>query len=200
MHRDVKPSNILLIKNEHLILVDFGLATGLSKEFLPELGADGGTPAYMPPAQTLGQRVDGRTDIYSLGIIFYDMLCGQHPFSDSVVRERLRRVRDEEPTPPRHLVPQVPRELELICLKAMAKPVSERYTTGADLAADLRRYLEGSPITASPRWSRDWAFSPFSPTQMRREASWIAFVLIALVASAILAGLLWLVFFFGRGT
>src|SRR5262249_52659899 len=107
-----------------------------------------GTPAYMSPEQANAERLDGRSDIYSLGVVLYELLCGRSPFADNVVCERLRRVREEEPPPPRQLVPEIPRELEAVCLKAMAKRVSDRYSTAADFAADLRSCLAGSPITS----------------------------------------------------
>jgi serine/threonine protein kinase len=188
IHRDVKPSNILLSKGGDPILVDFGLATSMSAEDIPVLGAVVGTPAYMSPEQTLGQHVDGRADIYSLGVVLYEMLCGRQPFADSVVWERLRRVREEEPPPPRQLVPQIPRELEVICLRAMAKRVSERYSTAADFAADLRRFLAGSPVAARPvgRLVRAWHWCQRNPVLAGMLA----------VAAAALAGLLSLRFFF----
>jgi serine/threonine protein kinase len=177
VHRDVKPSNILLSENNEPILIDFGLGISMSQADLPVLGAVVGTPAYMSPEQIRGERVDGRADIYSLGVVLYEMLCGRQPFADSNVWVRLRRVRAEEPPPPRQVVPQIPRDLEAICLKAMAKRMMERYTTAADLATDLRQFLEGSPIAAAKR------------------VAWRPLVLVALLASAILAGLLWRLFF-----
>jgi serine/threonine protein kinase/DNA-directed RNA polymerase specialized sigma24 family protein len=183
VHRDVKPSHILLTQNNEPILVGFGLATSMSEEDMPELGAIVGTPAYMAPEQILGQRVDGRADLYSLGVVLYRMLCGRHPFSDTGVWERLRRVREEEPTPPRQVISEIPRDLEGICLKAMAKRVTDRYTTGADLAADLRRFLAGFSVAAAIRSAR--------PPASVGRSSWKRTLM--LVALAILAGLLWLI-------
>src|SRR5262249_34360459 len=148
IHRDVKPAHILLKNGREPVLIDFGLATNLSDEELS--GPEGivGTPAYMSPEQVNAERLDGRSDIYSLGVVLYELLCGRLPFADNVVWERLRRVREEEPPPPRQVVPEIPRELERVCLKAMAKRVSDRYSTAADFAADLRSCLAGSPITS----------------------------------------------------
>jgi hypothetical protein len=173
VHRDVKPSHILLAKNDNPILIGFGLATSMSEKAIRGARVVVGTPAYMSPEQILDQRVDGRADIYSLGVILYEMLCARQPFAG------LRRVREEEPPPPRQLVPAIPRELEAICLKAMAKRVNDRYTTGADLAADLRRWLEGLPVIPSERAALPWK----------------ALLLVSLVVSAILAGLMSLFFF-----
>jgi serine/threonine protein kinase len=129
-----------MAENDDPILIGFGLATSISEKDLTGPDAPVGTPAYMSPEQALGQSVDGRADIYSLGVILYEMLCGK-PF----VWKRLRPVREEAPPPPpRQLFPEIPGALEAICLKAMAKHVNDRYTTAADLAVDLRSWLAGS--------------------------------------------------------
>jgi anti-anti-sigma factor len=138
-HGDVKPATIIVTDDESPVLlqpVPAVLRAGIA-----------GTPAYIAPEQVEGRRIDGRADIYSLGGVLYELLCGRPPFGDSSVWERLRRVREEEPPPPRQLVPEVPRDLETICLKALAKRVADRYSTAADLAADLRGWLAGLPAT-----------------------------------------------------
>jgi len=95
----------------------------------------------MAPEQVAGaaHRIDGRTDIYSLGVVLYVMLCGHLPFRASKTGELLRQVRDDEPQPPRQLRSEIPPELERVCLKALAKKIHDRYTTAADFADDLRR-------------------------------------------------------------
>jgi serine/threonine protein kinase len=182
VHRDIRPSHILLTDRDNPLVIGFAVATNMLEEDV--------TPAYMAPEQLLGERVDGRADIYSLGVVLYEMLCGQRPFATGGVLEALGRVRGEEPTPPRQLAPGIPRELESICLKAMAKRIDHRYRTGADLAADLRRCLEGlptTPLSSLPAWLSSPAARLSSPT-----ARWKSLVLVALVASAILGGLAWL--------
>jgi anti-anti-sigma factor len=173
-HGDVKPANIIVTRDEMPVLllpIPPVLRTGI-----PE------TPAYMAPEQVEGRRIDGRADVYSLGVVLYELLCGQPPFGDSPVWERLRRVREEDPPPPRQLFPEVPRDLETICLKAITKRVADRYSTAADLAADLRGCLAGSPV---------------SRHQARvRVTGWKKAVFVAVVAAAVLAGLLALRFFF----
>jgi serine/threonine protein kinase len=152
VHRDVKPSNVLIDNEGQVYLTDFGLAK--SNAFEATLTIDGqmlGTPAYMAPEQTVesNEPVDARTDVYSLGVVLYELLTGARPFQGSE-RMLLLRIQEEEPTPPRRLDDAVPRDLETICIKAMAKAPGHRYQDAASLAAELRRYLRGEPVRARP--------------------------------------------------
>jgi class 3 adenylate cyclase/predicted ATPase len=146
VHRDVKPENIILTPDRGPVLVDFGLGLDETRADGSELGHISGTPAYMAPEQVAGQahRIDGRTDIYSLGVVLYGMLCGHLPFRASNTVELLRQVRDDEPQPPRQLRREIPPELERVCLKALTKRIQDRYTTAADFAEDLRRVCQSS--------------------------------------------------------
>jgi serine/threonine protein kinase/predicted ATPase len=143
IHRDVKPANILVTEDLAPALVDFGLGLDESGAAGRELGAVSGTPTYMSPEQVTGEahRIDGRTDIYSLGVVLYELLCARPPFRATATSELLRQVRDDEPQPPRQLVRDLPRDLERICLKALAKRINDRYTTAADFADELRSVL-----------------------------------------------------------
>jgi tRNA A-37 threonylcarbamoyl transferase component Bud32 len=152
VHRDVKPSNIMLGDNGTLYLMDFGLAKRDAGDTTMTVeGQILGTPAYMSPEQAGGEahRVDGRSDVYSLGVVLYRLLTGELPFRGNR-RMLLHQVLHEEPRSPRALNDQVARDLETICLKAMAKLPSQRYATAAGLADDLRRFLKGEPIRARP--------------------------------------------------
>ncbi len=143
VHRDLKPQNVILVEDLKPVLVDFGMAVSEESTGGIERGMVSGTPAFMSPEQACGEghRIDGRTDIYSLGVILYHMLTGRLPFQTRSISELLRQVREDEPQPPRQLIPGLPRELERICLHAMAKRLEDRYTTAGDMAEDLRVLL-----------------------------------------------------------
>jgi formylglycine-generating enzyme required for sulfatase activity len=151
IHRDIKPSNILLeASSARAKLTDFGLArvadaVGGSTS---QSGQIVGTPAYMSPEQILSPRqIDGRSDVYSLGVVLYQLLTGERPFRGAT-HLLLQQVLHDEPRPPRKLNDSIPRDLETIALKALAKAPSRRYATAGELADDLGRFLAGEPIQA----------------------------------------------------
>jgi serine/threonine protein kinase len=141
VHRDVKPGNLLLDTAGKAYLGDFGLA--LREEDFGKGAGFAGTPVYMSPEQASreGHRVDGRSDIFSLGGVLYELLTGRLPFRGDTREELLEQIIAVEPRPPRQIDDAVPKELERICLKALAKRACERYTTAKDMAEDLQAFL-----------------------------------------------------------
>jgi len=147
IHRDVKPSNILITEDGELILTDFGIAKILSDEDTVDLtGTRGivGTPEYMAPEQVTSTAVDARVDIYALGIMLYEMVTGRKPYqADTPMAVMIKHARDPLPRP-REFVPELPEEVERILLKALAKDPDERYQTADELALALQQVLQRS--------------------------------------------------------
>jgi tetratricopeptide (TPR) repeat protein len=204
IHRDLKPANILLVSGESLPLTthhsplttpkitDFGLAKQLEDGGLgpTQTGDFVGTPAYAAPEQALGnlQEIGPATDVYALGAILYELLTGRPPFQAATPLETLVRVRTEEPLPPRHLQPKLPRDLETICLKCLHKEPRRRYASALDLAEDLRRFLEGRPIQARPvgMGERFWRWCRRNPAIARLTAALFLALAVGLIATTFL--------------
>ncbi len=164
LHRDIKPANLLIDRGGALWITDFGLARCPGDKSLTGTGDIVGTLRYMSPEQALARRgvVDQRTDVYALGATLYELLTIRPAFDGQEHQELLRQIALDEPIPPRRLNPAVPRDLETIVLKAMAKDPGGRYATAQELSEDLKRFLNDEPILArrpSPleralRWAR----------------------------------------------
>ena len=173
IHRDLKPANIMIDRRGEPVIMDFGLArrarTGDAR--VTQEGSTMGTPAYMPPEQVQGELdvMGPRSDVYSLGVILYELLTGQLPFNGDVMAI-LAQVLLEEPPPPSRFRPDLDPQLETICLKAMAKKINKRHSSMAELAAALLHYLRGTTASQAkgPRIAPD---SPATGSNLRTPGS-----------------------------
>jgi serine/threonine-protein kinase len=150
VHRDVKPANVMITTSGDVKVMDFGIARAQSGDSLTRTESVLGTATYFSPEQAKGESVDARSDIYALGCVLWEMLGGRPPFTgDTAVTVAMKHVRDE-PAPPSSVNPDVPPPLDAITLKAMAKNPANRYQTANEMAADLERFRNGQPVSATP--------------------------------------------------
>jgi serine/threonine-protein kinase len=197
VHRDVKPSNILLDESGNCLLTDFGLAKMVEgAAHLTTSGAIMGTPNYMSPEQGMGQKLDGRSDLYSLGVILYEMVSGRVPYNaETPMGVMIKHINDPLP-PPRTLNPDLPQRVERVITKALAKDPSNRYATAGELVHDLQTAIsEATTAQLSPA-------SPPAPPTIQHERPgnrpWAFAALGVVVVIALVGGLALLSGAFGR--
>ena len=139
VHRDIKPANIMLVRDDMAKIMDFGIAQ-MPTGSRTLAGTVMGSPKYMAPEQVIGKPVDGRSDIFALGVMLYEMLTGESPFDGDNINTIMYRILNETPVPPKSLAPRIPGTFNYIIAKALAKEPGERYQSAKDMASDLRNY------------------------------------------------------------
>ena len=151
VHRDIKPQNIICTSDDKVKVMDFGIARATGGQAMTQTGTIMGTAQYISPEQAQGRVADPRSDLYSLGVVLYEMLTARVPFDgENPVSIAYKHVR-EDPLPPSMINPDVSPELEAVVMKALAKNPENRYRSAKEMRADLERSLEGAPVHATPR-------------------------------------------------
>jgi len=191
VHRDIKPQNIIVMPDNQIKVMDFGIARAAGGSAMTQTGTILGTAQYISPEQAQGHTADPRSDLYSLGIVIYEMLTGKVPFDgESPVAIAYKHVR-EDPLPPSMINPDISHELEAVVMKALAKNPENRYQNAIEMQADLERCLEGAPVYATPVLSPEEAakgvtqvYPAARPAAGRRSRAWLWVLVILIVIAA----------------
>ena len=143
IHRDIKPANVMIVRDRHAKIMDFGIAKLRLSDIKTQAGAILGSPKYMSPEQVTGIRADHRSDIFSLGVMLYELATGKPPFSGTEISQIMHQIATVTPPPPSAINPSLPPMLDLIAAKALQKTLDARYQNAAEFAVDLRTCLDG---------------------------------------------------------
>jgi serine/threonine protein kinase len=189
IHRDIKPQNILLTPAGDAKVADFGIARAASATTISQRSVVLGTASYMSPEQAMGEPVGPASDLYSLGVVLYEMLTGELPYTaESPVAVSMKHV-NEPLRPPREVNPRIPEDVNALVVKLLAKDADDRYASAPELVEDLRRVRDGlSPVAAGGARVRTQATRPLPATRGRRRRPWI---LAATLALLIMLGVGW---------
>src|ERR1700744_1069764 len=151
VHRDIKPANIMLTPDDTVKVTDFGTAKILQMGTVQQTTHVMGTPSYMSPEQVKGRPVDGRTDIFSQGVMLYEMVAGEKPFPGQNITTVIYKIVNEDPTPPRQLDPSIHPGISTVIMKALLKEPEERYQSCREMLEDLRAYRAHSALAGNPQ-------------------------------------------------
>ena len=195
VHRDIKPQNIIVTGDGQIKVMDFGIARTAGGSAMTQTGTIMGTAQYISPEQAQGRPADPRSDLYSLGIVLYEMLTGKVPFNgDNPVAIAYKHVR-EDPLAPSLINPDISPELEAVVMKALAKNPENRYQSAMEMRSDLERCLEGAPVYATPvlppedfARGQTQAYAMQGPPPRRSRTAWLWVLVIIIVLAAVAVG------------
>jgi len=179
VHRDIKPGNIMITSGTEVKIVDFGLAKLMNEAGITETGRSVGTLAYMSPEQLQGKKIDTRTDLYSLGVLLYEMLTGQRPFGEEHYAALMYSIVNVDPPPPSLINPSVPKELDQIVLQLIRKNLEQRYKSASAVVEELNQYLSGKK---EPKQKKESGLIEFISQPKAIVAALLVIIIIAVLS------------------